>query len=58
MPWLVNSIQQPDTACYQELSIVSLERNELKCALRAGVAELVDAADSKCPLSTLRRFYS
>jgi hypothetical protein len=39
----------------QELGIVSPERYELECALRAGVAELVDAADSKCTRPTLIR---
>jgi hypothetical protein len=52
MPWLANGIQQSAAAWFQELGIVSQERNELKCALRAGVVELVDAADSKWAEST------
>ena len=37
----------PRTAFDQKLGVVPLKRYELECALRAGVAELVDAADSK-----------
>ena len=40
-------IQYLGTVFDQKLGIVPLKRNELECALRAGVAELVDAADSK-----------
>ncbi len=40
-------IQYHGTAFDQKLGVVPLKRYELECALRAGVAELVDAADSK-----------